>query len=227
MMLHRTTLLVAVCLLSFPVVARAQARDPSRLDPPVYLGTGTEHYAGGRVPARMHLERRMNVGLFTAGIMVFTAAYVPWAIDGAVRSTRTDATNLDRSLIWRTIPIVGPFLTVARFVPVDPSQCVAPVSRAPSTALMSIQCVDLNAGMTDGMGGPLQPNWVPRTPGVGDWLWASVLTATQVWGIAMAIWGAFADAVVVPDRPVPNWQWSLSPGGPGGTAGLTLTATHL
>jgi hypothetical protein len=92
---------------------------------------------------------------------------------------------------------------------------------------MPIQCMDLNAGRTDAMGAPLQPNWVPRVPGFGDWMWASVLSSVQVFGIAMMIWGSVADAVVVPDRSAPRWQWALSPGGPGGTPGLTFTATHL
>jgi hypothetical protein len=104
-------------------------------------------------------------------------------------------------------------------------------------------CVDLNNGKPDPNNtnplapGYLAPNFVPRNSTAGEWILATGLTATQLLGVGMILWGIFAGHESLVDdhghtvaSAHPPFRFAVAPGVAGAfgpTAGLTFSALHL
>jgi hypothetical protein len=178
----------------------------------------------------MHTERRSNPILEGAGAMVFLASYGTFALEGLYQNFTVPEPGVSRDpyaevSIWYVVPIVGPYLVNVAYN--DRQQAYYNNFVHMQTNHGSFQCVNNNPDVLPNWCASMvtsQPAMAANRASTGDWLWATVLVTSQVYGLAMFIAGFMGHSVLVRDAaPARHARFGVSPGAGPTPVGLTLS----
>lgn len=202
--------LAFVVVSALPVASAAQVRARDGAADGLWDVPQEPQHVGGPVPVGARIETRRQGTLIATGAVLFTAAYVPFAVGALVSSTPlgSEPEWHDSRHLW-LIPVAGPVLSIL-------------AHDAAARDLVPMPCMPSppSPGMRDVCD--------PALAGVGSWLFAGLLASAQVYGLVLTTLGLIGSPVLVgPERAAaPRPQWRLAPGAPGAAAGATLTAVY-